>query len=204
MSWGFGFESPHTSLSIGAFLQSFLASLDLVLYVLAMVPCGNMIDSNDWISGWCSGVRLIHQVSYRGEPLSWSSARSLWKNSSLQQLDLHRLWLLPLCRAFASQTWISWLSGAWTARPWASGTSSAVGIDSMGRHGMRFQGTCSTCGSLPALGNWCLQFRSAQNLKWMWCIGNWLEAIEHFGSTNCVAIWTIKSLFPYFIHLYSN
>ena len=69
---------------IGAFLQSFLASLDLVLYVLAMVPCGNMIDSNDWISGWCSGVRLIRQVSYRGEPLSWSSARSLWKNSSLQ------------------------------------------------------------------------------------------------------------------------
>lgn len=97
--------------------------------------------------------------------------------------DLDRLWLFRPCRAFASQTWISWLSGAWTARPWASGTSSAVGIDSMGRHGMRFQGTCSTCGSLPALGNWCLQFRSAQNLKWMWCIGNWLEAMETIGST---------------------
>lgn len=73
---------------------------------------------------------------------------------------------------------------------------SAVGIDSMGRHGMRFQGTCSTCGSLSALGNWCLQFRSAQNLKWMWCIGNWLEAIEHFGSTNCIAIWTINHSSP--------
>ena len=39
-----------------------------------------------------------------------------------------RLWLFPACRAFASQTWISWLSGAWTARPLASGTPSTVGM----------------------------------------------------------------------------